>query len=187
MWVSLLAWVSHTHTEQEESWDDSSSPSLLTACQLEANGGNGSHRQAPSLTAEAATARGHIWKGMRDGCIPSYISCHSHLRNSRFHPVKESEEKTPCSCSISVNQTPALTAPESEGGLHQLSAPWSVRNNSSQNQRLLSFTNLAASFVGTRRHTTYQQTQTRMVFLLFKKNYFRHQRTAVPGTCSRCK
>lgn len=61
--------------------------------------------------------------------------------------------KTPCSCSISVNHTPTLTAQEKEGELHQLPAPCSARNNSSRNPRLLPFTSLAASSVGTRRHT----------------------------------
>lgn len=89
--------------------------------------------------------------------------------------MKESEEKTPCSCSISENHAPVLTALESERDLHQLSAPHSVRNNSSQSQRLLSFTNLAASFVGTRWHTTHQQPQTRSFFNLLKQLSIKEQ------------
>lgn len=77
MLVSLLAWVSNTHTEQEESWNDSSSHSLLAACQLEAIAGKGSHRQTPLLKAEAVTAQcsqeATFEKEVRDGFIPSYI------------------------------------------------------------------------------------------------------------------
>lgn len=54
MWVSLLVWLLHAHTEQEEYQDDSSRRFLLAACQLEAD----RHRQTPFLIAKAVTAKG---------------------------------------------------------------------------------------------------------------------------------
>lgn len=58
--------MSHAHREQEGSWDDSSSCSLLAACQLETNGGNGSHRQLLFLTAPCSQEAIFEREGDRD-------------------------------------------------------------------------------------------------------------------------
>lgn len=155
----------NTHTEHEESWDDSSSHSLLAACQLEAIAGKGSHRQTPLLTAEAVTAQcsqGAIFeKEVRDGFIPSYISCHSPLRNSRFHPVMESEGKHPVLVEFHYIISQLSLRRRQRGNYINCRLPAVLRITA---PRLLSFTSLAASSMGTERHTANHQTQTRVVF-----------------------
>lgn len=135
MLVSLLAWVSNAHTEQEESWNDSSSHSLLAACQLEAIAGKGS--QTDSLTQSRGSdstvqPRGHIWKGGERWIHPLI-----HLMSFTFEKLQIPSSKgewgeTPCSCWISLHHKPTLTVQETEGELHQLSTPCSATNNSSK-------------------------------------------------------
>lgn len=103
------------------------------------------------------------WEMDSSPCTPHVI----HFEKLQIPSSEGKQEKTPRFCLNSVNHTPTLTAQETEGELwsmDQWSVPCSVRNNSSRNSTLLAFTSLAASSVGTRRHTAYKQTQARMFF-----------------------
>lgn len=167
MWVSLLACVSRTHTEQEESRDDFSNRSWLAECQL------ADHVDHMDRLSSSQCSQEDIFeKGWEMDSFPCTSHVVHRLRISRIQ-WRKARENTLFLFDFSESYT---SSQETEKKRHHFSSPCSVRYNSPRYPRLLAFTSLAVVSARTCQHTAYQQTPTRFFYLFNEASKSRYPR-----------
>lgn len=160
-----MGFLARTHTEQEESRDDSSNRSWLAECQLKGEVDHMDRLSSSQCSQEDIFEKG--WEMDSSPCTSHVIH---RLRISRIQ-WRKARENTLFPFDFSESYT---SSQEREKKRHHFSSPCSVRYNSPRYPRLLAFTSLATVSARTCQHTAYQQPPTRFFIYLTK-----HQKAAV--------
>lgn len=157
MWVSLLACVSRTHTQNRKN------PGMIFPIVpglLNANWRlKGEVDHMDRLSSSQCSQEDIFEKGWEMDSSPCTSHVVHRLRISRIQ-WRKARENTLFDFSESYT-----SSQETEKKRHHFSSPCSVRYNSPRYPRLLAFTSLAVVSARTWQHTAYQQTPTRFCYL----------------------